>query len=162
MNNEIYDDIALEQIAKDKFGVPFEIEHVILRNVPVSRVASATVFLTKTKQLYVYVSGNSKLLLKDIKTIISRMNLVPEQYMPPKGQPNYFDEIGAEKFMSVFPGRHNPMPEDLMYYRTLAPYNPALVQIKEIKFGEIKQFDPDASGSWRVGAKFAYRRIKAI
>lgn len=162
MNTEIYDDIALEQIAKAKFGVPFEIEHVILRNAPVSRVANATVFLTKSKQLYVYISGTSRLLLKDIKTIVSRMDLTAETYIPPKGRPAYFDDIGSEKFKTVFPGRHNPLPEDLQYYRTLAPYNPALVQIREIKHGEIKQFDPDASGGWRVGAKFTYRRIKAI
>ena len=90
------------------------------------------------------------------------MGLLPEQYMPPKGRPRYFDEIGSEKFMAVFPGRHTPLPEDLMYYRTLAPYNPALVQIREVKNGEIKHYDADASSNWRVGAKFSYRRIKAI
>lgn len=160
MEHPIYDDIALEQIAKNRFGFVVDIDHVILRNVPVSRVAQATVFLTKKKQLMVYIDGTSKLLLKDIKTILSRMGLVPELYMPPKGQPNYFDEVGADKFMSVFPGRHNPTTEDLVYYRTLAPYKPALVLISEVKLGEIKQYDPDSSGGWRVGAKFAYRRIK--
>lgn len=160
MNGEIYDDIALEHLAKEKFGFPIDIDHVILRNAPVSRVADATLFLTKKKQLMLYVHGHSKLLLKDIKTVVTRMGLVAELYIPPKGQPNYFDEIGAEKFKAVFPGRHNPMGQDLIYYRTLAPYNPALVLISEVKHGEVKQFDPDATGGWRVGAHFAYRRIK--
>lgn len=160
MDSEIYDDIALEQLAKSKFGIVIDIDHVVLRDIPVSRVANATVFLTKKKQLFVCVAGTSKLLLKDIKTIITRMGFVPELYLPPKGRPQYFDEIGTEKFMGVFPGRHNPSTEDLVYYRTLAPYNPALIQIHEVKNGEIYQFDPDASGSWRIGAKFAYRRIK--
>ena len=80
--------------------------------------------------------------------------------MPPKGQPNYFDEIGKQKFRAVFPGRHNPSLDDIRYYRTLAPYNPALIQIHEVKNGEVYQFDTDASGNWRVGARFAYRRIK--
>jgi hypothetical protein len=83
-------------------------------------------------------------------------------YMPPKGQPNYFDEIGRDKFKDVFPGRQNPSAFDLVYYRTLAPYNPALVQIAEVKHGEVMQFDTDARGQWRVAAKFAYRRIKAL
>lgn len=160
MNGEIYDDIALEQQAKAKFGFALDIDHVILRSAPVGRVATATLFLTKKKQLMLYVEGTSKLLLKDIRTIVSRMGLVAELYVPPKGQPNYFNEIGAEKFKSVFPGRHNPSADDLIYYRTLAPYNPALVQISEIKHGEVKQFDPDATGNWRVSAHFAYRRIK--
>lgn len=160
MNGEIYDDIALEHLAKSKFGFALEIDHVIVRNIPVSRVATATLFLTKKKQLLLYVQANARLLLKDVKTIVSRMGLVAELYVPPKGLPNYFDEVGAEKYKNVFPGIHAPTQQDLIYYRTLAPYNPALVQISEVKHGEVKQFDPDSTGSWRVAAHFAYRRIK--
>jgi hypothetical protein len=160
MNESVYDDMALEQIAKNKFGMEIDVDHVIVRGVPVSRVAHATLFLTTKKQLFLYVSGTSKLLLADVAKIVSRMGLVPELYVPPKGQPSYFEDIGYEKFRIVFPGRSNPSKEDLRYYRTLVPYNPAFVQISEVKNGEVKQFDTDASGQWRVAAKFAYRRIK--
>lgn len=160
MNGEIYDDIALEQQSKEKFGFACDVDYVVLRNVPVSRVATATLFLTKKKQLMLYVNATSKLLLKDVETIVSRMGLRGELYLPPKGRPNYFDEIGADKFKKVFPGRHDPSANDLLYYRTLAPYNPALIQINEVKYGEVKIFDADATGNWRVGARFAYRRIK--
>ena len=61
---------------------------------------------------------------------------------------------------AVFPGKSVITANDLVYYRTLAPYNPALVQVQEVLTGEIKQFDTDAAGDWRVAAKFAYRRIK--
>lgn len=162
MNESVYDDMALEQIAKSKFGMSIDIDHVIVRNVPVSRVATATLLLTSKKQLMLYVTGTSRLLLADIRKIVSRMGLTAELYLPPKGQPNYFDDIGREKFKAVFPGRANPSKQDLQYYRTLAPYNPALVQISEVKTGEVRQFDTDAKGEWRVAAKFAYRRIKAL
>lgn len=162
MNESVYDDMAIEQIAKSRFGMTIDIDHVIVRAVPVSRVATATLLLTNKKQLLLYVSGTSKLLLSDVKKIVSRMGLTAELYLPPKGQPNYFDDIGREKFKAVFPGRSNPNVSDLQYYRTLAPYNPALVQISEVKTGEIKQFDTDAKGEWRVVARFAYRRIKAL
>ena len=162
MNESVYDDMALEQIAKTRFGMSVDIDHVIVRAVPVSRVATATLFLTSKKQLLLYVTGTSKLLLSDVKKIVSRMGLTAELYLPPKNQPDYFDIIGREKFKKVFPGRSNPSTQDLHYYRTLAPYNPALIQISEIKSGEIKQFDTDAKGEWRVAAKFAYRRIKAF
>jgi hypothetical protein len=162
MNESVYDDMALEQIAKDHFGMHIDIDHVIVRGVPVSRVARATLFLTTKKQLLLYVTGTSRLLLADIKKIVSRMGLTAETYMPPKGQPSYFDDIGKKKFKDVFPGRSNPTKQDLQYYRTLAPYNPALVQILEVRSGEIKQFDTDAKGEWRVTAKFAYRRIKTL
>lgn len=160
MNESIYDDITLEENAKRRFGVSHEIESVIVRQAPVGRSVYATVYLTKKKQLYVYITGQSSLNLGDIKKITNRMGLKPEQFLPPKGRPHYFDEIGTAHFKSVFPGRTVVSTDDLTYYRTLAPYNPALVHISEIPNGEIRQFDADAHTQWRVGAKFAYRRIK--
>lgn len=160
MRDEIYDDIALEQIAKEKFGLSVDIDTVIVRQIPVSHTGEATVFMTTKKQLFVYISAHSKLVLGDIKKIVTRMGLKAELYLPPKGEINYFDEIGRKKFKAVFPGRDRVTAEDLVFYRTLAPYNPALIQIHEVIGGEIKQFDTDSSSSWRVVAKFAYRRIK--
>ena len=160
MNSEVYDDIALEQIAKNTFGLSCEIDTVIVRQVPVSHTAEATVFMTTKKQLFVYVAAKSKLVLGDVQKIVTRMGLKAELYLPPKGEIDYFDEVGRTKFREVFPARHNPNAEDIIFYRTLAPYNPALVQIHEIKNGEIKQFDTDSSKGWRVAARFAYRRIK--
>ena len=160
MNDEIYDDVTLERIAKDRFGMDVDISQVIVRSIEVSRTATATVFLTKKKQLLVYVNGHSKLLLSDVKKIIARMGLKAELYLPPKGRPDYFDAIGREKFRDVFPGRGHISSEDIIFYRTLAPYNPALVLISEVKNGEIYRYDSDSSGGWRVAAKFTYRRIK--
>ena len=160
MTDEIYDDMALERIAKDRFGLDMTISQVIVRNVEVSRTGTATVFLTTKKQLIVFVQGHSKLLLGDVKKIITRMGLKAELYFPPKGQPDYFDAVGREKFREVFPGRGHISDEDIIFYRTLTPYNPALVLISEVKQGEIYQYDSDARGDWRVAAKFAYRRIK--
>jgi hypothetical protein len=160
MNDEIYDDMALERIAKDHFGMDIDISQVIVRQIEVSRTATATVFLTKKKQLLVYVTGHSKLLLSDIKKIIARMGLKAELYLPPKGQPDYFDRVGREKFSAVFPGRGHVSDDDILFYRTLSPYNPALVMISEVKDGHIYQYDSDARGGWRAAVKFTYRRIK--
>jgi len=160
MTDEIYDDMALERIAKDRFGLDIAISQVIARDVEVSRTGKATVFLTTKKQLIVFIQGHSKLLLSDVKKIITRMGLKAELYFPPKGQPDYFDAVGREKFREVFPGRGHISDEDIIFYRTLAPYNPAMVLIGEVKHGEIYQYDSDARGDWRVAAKFAYRRIK--
>jgi hypothetical protein len=156
----IYEDMALEQIAKRQFGLNLEVNKVIVRQVPVSRTATATVFLSGKKQLFAYISAQSNLTLGDVRKILTRMGLKPELYVPPKGRPNYFDEIGREHFRAIFPGRGHITPNDLIYYRTLAPYNPALVQIREIPDAEIRQYDQDSHGGWRVAAKFAYRRIK--
>ena len=122
--------------------------------------AHATLFLTEKKQLMVYVDTRSKAVLGDVKKMISRMGLKAELYFPPKGQPDYFERIGREKFREVFPGRGHISDEDIIFYKTLAPYSPALVQISEVKDGHVYQFDSDSRTQWRIAAKFAYRRIR--
>lgn len=160
MNTAVYDDVALERTIQDKFGLPLDIDNVILRQVDVSRTAKATVVLSKKRQLLVYIEASSPLLLADVKKIVSRMGFKAELYVPPKGQPHYFDDIGRAKFSDVFPGRTTVTDEDIIFYRTLAPYNPALVMISEVKNGEIYQFDADSRDGWRLATKFAYRRIR--
>jgi len=156
----MYDDLALERLIKDRFGVDTEVRQTIVLKVPVSRTAQASLFLTEKKQLYLFVSGQSKLVLADVTKVVSRMGLKAELYIPPKGRPHYFDELAAEKFHVVFPGRKNVGDDDLRFYRSLVTYNPALVLISEIKDGHVYQFDSDSITNWRVAAKFAYRRIK--
>jgi hypothetical protein len=160
MSDDIYNDLALERVAKEKFGLKVDIDQVIARQIPVSHTAEATVFLTTKKQLFVYIDARSRLVLGDVKKIITRMGMRAELFLPPRGEINYFDEIGRAKFREVFPGRGHITAQDIIFYRTLAPYNPALVQINEVIDGEIKQFDTDASSSWRTVTRFAYRRIK--
>lgn len=152
--------LALEEAAKMHFGMAVDVDSIVVHEIDVARAVKASVFLTKKKQLLCYIHGHSRLVLSDVRKIVSRMGLKPELYMPPKGQPNYFDEVGREKFREVFPGRGHITAEDIQFYRTLAPYNPALVLVGEVKDGHIYQFDADASSGWRVAVKFAYRRIK--
>lgn len=160
MNDEAYDDLALEKTVRAQFGVSTSVDSVIARHFPVSRTGDATLFLTNKKQLYLYIDSQAKLLLSDIKKIVSRVGLKAELYLPPKGRPDYFDEIGTKKFREVFPGRSNVNAADIAFYRTLAPYSPALILISEVKDGAIFQYDSDSQGDWRQYSKFTYRRIK--
>ena len=160
MADKMYEELALEHAIKESFGVEADIRQAIVFKVPVSNTAEATLFLTSKKQLYLYISAKSKLLLCDIKKIVSHMGLKAELYMPPKGRPFYFDEVGRSKFHEVFPGRSHVSDDDIIFYRTLAPYNPALILVGEVKDGMIYQFDSDSNTKWRAAAKFAYRRIK--
>lgn len=159
MNDQLYDDVALERQMKSQFGVNAEVESVIARHIPVGRSIDATLFLSSKKQLFLYVSGEARLYLSDVKKIVSRVGLNAEMYMPPKGRPQYFDEVGTAKFHEIFPGRKVVTTEDIAFYKTLAPYSPALVLIREVKNGTIFQYDSDASGGWRPHSKFSYRRI---
>lgn len=160
MNDQLYDDVAMERQIKTEFGVTAEVESVIARRIPVGRSVEATLFLTSKKQLFLYISGETRLLFSDVKKIVSRVGLNAEMYLPPKGRPQYFDEIGTAKFEEIFPGRKVTSEEDIVFYKTLAPYSPALVLIHEVKNGIIYQYDSDATGGWRPNTKFSYRRIR--
>lgn len=155
-----YDRLALEELAREKFSLTIEVRQILVANAPVSHTSSASMFLTKNKQLYVYINGQARLNLGDIRRIITRMGLKPEIFLPPKGEVNYFSEFAKEKFKEIYPGRSNINDQDLDYYRTLAPYRPALVQISEVKDGHIYQFDTDSSNGWRSTRAFSYRRIR--
>jgi hypothetical protein len=160
MNDQIYDDYALERLVKEQFGVATEVDSVIARRIPVGRSAEATLFLTKKKQLFLYIHGEVKFLYSDVQKIVSRVGLTPELYMPPKNRPHYFDEIGTKKFREIFPGRKVVTTEDIAFYRTLTPYSPALVLIQDVKAGMIYQYDSDSKTGWRPHSKFSYRRIR--
>jgi hypothetical protein len=94
MNKATYDELALERIAKEKFGFPIDVQSIILWHADVSRTAKASVFLTNKKQLMMYLEATSPLILSDVKKIISRMGMRAELFLPPKGQPRYFEDIG--------------------------------------------------------------------
>lgn len=156
----MYDDIALERLIAKRFGIDLEVDSVVARRIPISRSGEATLFLTVKKQLFLYIDGQARLLLSDVRQIARHMGLAVESYVPPAGQPHYFDEVGKEKFRVVFPGRTHISDQDIAFYRTLAPYNPALLLIREVTDGVVYQFDSDAQHDWRPSVKFAYRRIK--
>lgn len=156
----MYDELAIERAIKEYFGVDADIRQAIVFKIPVSPTAEATLFLNSRKQLFLYITGKSRLVLSDVKKIVSKMGLKADIYIPPKGRPQYFDEVGRAKFHEVFPGRKNISPEDIIFYRTLTPYNPALIIISEVKDGHVYQYDSDSNTGWRVAVKFTYRRIK--
>lgn len=160
MATKSLDNLALEHTAKAEFGMNVDVDTIIVHEVAVGSGVRASVFLTKKKQLLCYLHAQGTMTLGDVQKIITRMGLRAELYMPPVHRPNYFDAIATDKFREVFPGRHPVSDNDLVYYRTLAPYNPALVHISEVKSGTIYQYDSDAHGGWRPSVKFAYRRIR--
>ncbi len=156
----MYDELALERAIQERFGLDIDVRQVVVFRIPVSHTTEATLFLTSKKQLYLYINGKSKLLLGDIKKLVTRVGLKAEMYLPPKNNQRYFDEVSLSKFHEVFPGRKHVNNDDLIFYRTLVPYNPALVLISEVKDGLVYQFDSDSTTNWRVAAKFTYRRIR--
>ncbi len=158
--DQVFEEVSLEKYIKQAFGLTLEIKSTITERLPVGPGAIARVFLSNKGLLFALIVGQKNVTLGDIKKIVSRMNMRAEQYIPPHADPHYFDTVAKKKFSEVFPGRDNVKDSDLAFYRTLAPYNPALIQIAEVVDGTIKQYDRDAATSWRPSVKFAYRRIR--
>ena len=158
--NPMFDEIDLEKFIHSAFGLKIEIKSILADKIPVGSAAVATVILSTKGLLFALIAAHGAMNLGDVKKILSRMGLKAEQFLPPHTDGDYFNRIAKHKFREVFPGREVVNDADLTFYRTLAPYNPALVQIAEVASGVIKQYDLDAVGHWRPAAKFSYRRIR--
>lgn len=160
MVDDMFDEVSLERRIYGLFKLDVSIKAVIANNIPVSRSANATVFMTTKNLLFCFVDSPMRLTMGDIKKMMARMNLKVQQYIAPGADTSYFDDLAREKFEETFPGRVIVSEEDLYFYKTLAPYCPALVQISEVSGGVIKQYDSTAVGNWRPSVKFSYRRLQ--
>lgn len=158
MNDAIFDDIAIEKSCKETFGLNAEIKEVIARAVPAGIATRATVFTTTNGQAYLFVVSQGVQLLADVQKIVLRMQCEAQTFLPPYGEPEYFERIGREKFKIMFPGKPIISDEDLRYYKSLAPYNPGLVRLARVK-GELRGFDRE-SKMWRKVKDYAYSTIK--
>ncbi len=158
----MYDELAIERKLQEHFNLDIEIDKMVLFETPASPALRASLFMTKKKQLYAFIEGRSSATLSDIRKVVNNMGLVGEAYLPPKGNTHYFDDIATLHFQKTFPGRRPLKPSDLRYYRTLAPYLPALVLVAAVKDGIIKRYDSDASTKWRPVKRLSYKRISPI
>lgn len=162
MNDEIASDIAIEELIKSQFGLQVDIKQMVARDIPVSHTATANVFMTPKHQVFALIQARSPLTLGEVRKMAKKMNLEVETYLAPGHDEGYFNRIAREKFRQVFPGRHSIDDNELHYYRTLVPYNPALLRVGAINGGVIKQFDSHDSSEWRVAVKFAYKQITTL
>ncbi len=158
MNEALLDDLAIEKTCKDHFDRTVDVADVIVRGMPVGVATRATMFVTTKGQVFLLIVSQSSLVLDDVRKIVHRMQCEAEVFIPPHGEPDYFDRIGRVKFKNMFPGKPIVGDDDLRYYRNLAPYNPALVLINRVK-GEIRGFEVE-SKMWRKAKDFAYSKIK--
>ena len=162
MLDNAVNDMAVEELIKAQFGLQLEVKQMIVRSVPVSRVATASVFLTPKRQVFALIQAQSAMTLGDTASIAKKMGLSVDQFLPPQHDETYFSGIARDKFREVFPGRRDISDVELRYYRTLVPYNPALLRVGAIEGGVIKQFDPHDTSGWRLAAKFSYKQISTL
>lgn len=159
MKGSQYSDKNLEEFIQKHFGVNFGIDEVVSRDLPISYSAEAVIFRTKKKKLYAFLSSEARMTLGDMQYLLNKMNLKPAYFFPPNGYKDYFVDHAREQFLQIFPGREHVQDEELRYYKTRVTYNPALVEIAEVKNGEVRCFNSDSIGSWRIAFRLSYKKI---
>ncbi len=151
------DDLA--DLLLDEFQIDTMVDRILAWKVPLSRSTSTTIFFNNKNQLFAYIASPARQTLGDVQKLLYRMGLVAYKFLPPANRPDYFTDIATEHFHKTFPNRKVQSENDLRYFKTLALYNPALVQIKLVKDGVIKYFDPDSKDQWRILTKLTYNRL---
>jgi hypothetical protein len=157
MNDQVYSDTVIEHAIESAFAIKLTISEVIVRDAPAGLAATATVFKTSPNVLYAFVQSQSAMVLADVQKVLRGMNMDAENFVPPHGDVDYFKRIGERKFKEMFPGKHIMGDDDTRYYRTLAPYSPALARIVRVK-GDIRGFHIETK-SWRKIKDYAFSKI---
>ncbi|MDB5184131.1 MAG: hypothetical protein JWO07_812 [Candidatus Saccharibacteria bacterium] len=142
----------IERLCKDHFNVDLQVSGLVIADVPTYNNSFTTIFKSG-HQVYALCEAETPVTLGRVRSIIKQMGMEAEAYYEP-GQNGYFTSFARDAFLSVFPGRGVVNDDDLSYYKTLAPYSPALIRIKKIN-GQIRQYNP-RSGAWQKTLDFSY------
>lgn len=149
--------IDIQQICQEEFGVSFDVKRIIADSLLTDKGSYTTVFETTSHEIYAYCHSDNDLTQRDIKRILNRAGIKPNAYLPPAGQPHYFTHFGIAGFKTAYPGRVLQPGNDLSFYESLAPYNPALVKVSEIG-GELREYNR-ALNIWQNARDFRYKQI---
>lgn len=150
----------VEKICQDCFDVNLQVKNLILDDAPTSKGSHTTVFRTDHGTIYALCIADDPLVLADVKNIVKSMGMHAEAYLPPNADKNYFLHFGQKSFQSVFPGRKVETDQDVSYYKTLAPYSPALIRIAKVD-GEIRRYD-NIWQQWQSALEFSYLHMQVL
>lgn len=157
-DNNRYEAARLENICRNYFGINLDVKEVLLDSAPSSKDSNTSVFKTSKDTIYALCISDKPLTLADVKSIVSAMGIKAEEFLPPNADHDYFNNYGQKIFKSVFPGRREGSEQDISFYKTLAPYSPALVKISRIN-GEIRKYNSNWR-QWQKALEMSYHPIR--
>ncbi|MGD8373919.1 MAG: hypothetical protein PVI21_03620 [Candidatus Woesebacteria bacterium] len=146
------------RVCSQYFGVNVDIKHMVIADVSTGKSSFTSVFEASDHTIYALCTSNENLTLADVRKIIHGMGMEADAYLPPMGSRNYFEDYGRRAFAMAYPARKIGSEKELAYYKTMAPYSPALVRISKIN-GEIREYLA-ALQRWQKAMGYSYRRIK--
>ena len=162
MNSEDnrYETTRIQNICKNYFGVNLNINDIILDSIPSSKSSNMTLFKTNDDTIYALCLSEKPLTLADIKNIISSMGIKADSFLPPNADQDYFSRYGQQIFQSVFPGHKQGTDQDISFYKTLAPYSPALIKVSRIN-GIIRKYNNNWQ-QWQNALELSYQTTQVI
>lgn len=155
---ELAEKMRIKRLCKENFGVDLRINTIVASDVEMTQDDSYTTIFNTNGAMYALCETNEPTTLRDIKSQIRLMGLDAEYYYPPAHDANYFERYGKNAFLSVFPGREIATESDIDFYKTLAPYSPALVRIRKVN-GRIRRFNKPGN-MWQTTMDLSYSRIR--
>lgn len=148
----------IARLCSQCFGVDADIKRVIATDVTTGKGSFTSVFETSDHTIYALCTSKQSLTLSDVRKIIHGMGMEADAYLPPASNKSYFEDYGRKAFALAYPARKIYSNREIAYYKTMAPYCPALVRISKIN-GEIREY-LSALQRWQKALGYSYRRIK--
>lgn len=122
----------IEQYCYENFSVNIRIKNIVARKLLISKDTYLIIFFSEKGSLYGLLTSQNNLDLIDIQKMIKASGIEANYFLPPKGDVNYFTNFGKKKYQIHFPAKTEINDQDIEFYQTLAPYNPALFKINKI------------------------------
>lgn len=153
--NNRYEAARIDNICKNYFGVNLGVTEIILDSAPSSQNSNTTLFKTANGTIYALCLSEKHLTLADVKVIIRQMGIQADSFLPPNADPDYFNRHGQRIFKSVFPAHRDGNADDISFYKTLAPYSPALVKVSKIN-GLVRKYNTNWR-QWQAALELSYQ-----
>jgi len=143
---------------RDHFNVSLPIKEVLFDDIETGPNSYCVLFRTQKNDIYALFQSTSKQTFADVKRAAKAMGLNVEGYFAPYGDRSHFTRYGFAAFQDAYPGRNSWTAQEARYYKTLAPYAPALVRVSRVN-GEIRRFNSHDS-HWHKVFDFKYAKMK--
>lgn len=156
--NQNYELSRIKSICSNYFNIEPDIKELILDSAPSSNNTNTTIFETSTDEVYALCLSEKALTLADVKSIMRSMGIKADSFLAPKGDEDYFLKYGQRIYKSVFPAKKLTNEQDIEFYKTLAPYSPALIKVAKIN-GIIRKYNTNWH-QWQKALELNYIKSK--
>lgn len=163
MSDRDYDSIRLEEtirLCRDAFHVNLPVSEVVFDDIETGPDAFCRLFRTTNGNLYALFTSAHDQTFRDVKQRAKHMGIRIKGYYFPYGDHDHFTNHGYHLFLQAYPGRRQWTLEEARYYRSLSPYQPALVRIEAVD-NELRRYN-EHDAQWHKVYDFHYTAPQGV